>query len=68
MEWEPVVTQYYYESGTKVNALEPEELRRQGAGVIDYLMEMAVAAYMSTTHMIGTDMNVGKNTDLSNPR
>ena len=68
MEWEPVVTQYYYESGTKVNALEPAELRRQGAGVIDYLMEMAVAAYMSTTHMIGTDMNVGKNTDLSNPR
>ena len=66
MEWEPVVTQYYYQQGTKTQAIEPEELRRQGSGVIDYLMEQAVSSYMSLHHMVGTDMNVGQNKDLTN--
>ena len=67
MEWEPVITQYNYTEGTKTQAVEPEELRRQGSGVIDYLMEQAVNSYMSLHHLVGTDMNDGKGTDLSNP-
>tara|TARA_R110000824_G_scaffold158969_3_gene333089 strand:+ start:3036 stop:5456 length:2421 start_codon:yes stop_codon:yes gene_type:complete len=68
MEWEPVITQYYYNVGTKTQAIEPEELRRHGSGVIDYLMEQAVSSYMAINHMIGTDMNIGKGSDLTNPK
>jgi hypothetical protein len=67
MEWEPVVTQYYYTAGTRDTYKEPEIMRRQGTGVIDILMEQAVSSYMGIYHMVGTDMNVGKKTDLSNP-
>ena len=67
MEWEPVVTQYYYTAGTRDTYKEPETMRRQGTGVIDILMEQAVSSYMGIYHMVGTDMNVGKKTDLSNP-